>query len=169
MWRIRREIEEKRLSLVLFDKTHRLGEKYIRAVALKLLEFPVSFVGIVEIGVTPVVRRLPDAATAMPDDVLKPPILRAVWGVVAEVPFTNHSRAIAIFGKDIRNRFLIRVQHRSSRAGAISARSSRVAPRHQRSACWGAIGADVEISESNRLSVKPIDIWRFQNRVAVTR
>src|SRR5210317_2249894 len=85
-----REIKQKRLRAILFDETHALTEPDVSTVALEFLEFPVPFVGVIEVVVAPVIRGLTNPAATMPHDVLKAPVLRTMRCVVAEVPFADH-------------------------------------------------------------------------------
>ena len=104
---------------MLLDEAQALAEPDIRAVALEFLQLTISLVGVIEEVVAPIVRDLPDAAAAMPDDILKTIILRTVRGSIAEVPLSKHAGGIAVLGKEIRERAFVRVQHRAPGAGAV--------------------------------------------------
>ena len=162
---IRREVEEERLVLVLLDESHRLAKPHVRAVTLKLLELAVPLVGVVEVGVAPVIRGLPHTTAAMPDHVLETPVLRPMRRIVAEMPFPDHPSHITCIRKHIRHRPLIRVQHRPPRTRAIRSRPSRITPRHQRRTSRRAKRADVKVRHANRLRMKSIQIRRPENRI----
>ena len=88
--------------------------------------------------------------------------------VITEVPFANHSRAIAILRKHTGNRSLIGMQHRSSGARSVSAGSSRMTPRHESCTTRRAERANVEIRKSNRLRIELINVRCFHDRIPVT-
>ena len=115
----------------MLDKVHAFSEPNVRAVAFELFELPVSFVGIVEVVVAPVVRRLADSATTMPDNVLKTAVLRSMRSAVSEVPLTNHARRVTRAGEKIGNGLFIGVHHRSPRTGTERAGDSGVIAGHQ--------------------------------------
>ena len=167
VWGVEREIEEEGLCLVFFDKAHAFAKPNIGAVALELFELSVSLVGVVKVVVAPVVGGLPDATAAMPDDILKAAILRAMGRVVTEMPFAHHAGGVARVRKEIGDGFFVPMHHRATGAGAEGASVTGVVSGHQCGARRSADGTDVKVSEANRLCVEPIEMWGFQNRIPV--
>ena len=167
MRRVRGNVEKEGLLLIFLHEADRLLKPNVGAVAVKLLELPVSFIGVVKVVVPPVVGRLPDSAASMPDDILKSAILWAMGRVVTEMPFPDHAGPIAIPGKDVGDGFLIGVQHGPPRTGPIRSGATGMAPRHERGTSRSAEGADVKIGEANRLGEELIDVRSFHHRIAM--
>jgi len=55
----------------------------------------------VKVGIVPEVRGLADSATAVPVDLGKAAILRAVWVVIAKVPFAEHAGLVAVVFEEL--------------------------------------------------------------------
>ena len=114
VWRIRREVAEKRTVLIAFslslNERHRLLKPDIRAVTIKGLFRTVSEIGVIEIVVAPVIRGLTDAATAVVEGFVETSVVWTEGVVIAEMPFPEHTRLIAVASEDIRHRDLVTAQ-----------------------------------------------------------
>ena len=105
----------------------------------------------------------PPAAT-MPDHVLKATILRAVRGIV---PNTCPHAVAYPFSETGAPSLLGCVHHGPTCAGSVGAGDSRIISGHQSSSRRRAKGAGVKIGETDGFVVQTIEVWCFQDWVAV--
>ena len=103
-----------RSVFVLFNESNAFTKPDISAVACKFFEFSVSFVGVIEIVITPKIWRLSDSTSAVIDGSIETPVMRAARVVVPQVPFAKHSRCVASTFQYVRNRDFLRMQERAT-------------------------------------------------------
>ena len=141
---VRRQVKQERLFLVVLYKAMSFAKPNVGAIAIELLKLTISFISVVEVVVTPVVRRLPDSTASMPDHILEASVLRSMRRVITQVPLADHSRHVTRIGEHICDCSFVGVQHRPTGTSSIRSRASRIAASHQRGASWGAKRADVK-------------------------
>ena len=110
---------------------------------------------------------LTHTTATMPDHVLKATILRAVRDIVPQMPLAHHAGRIPVFGKQVPQSLLGYVHHGPTCAGSVGAGDSRIISGHQSGSRRRAKGADVKIGETDGFVVQTIEVWCFQDWVAV--
>ena len=110
-----------------------------------------------------------DPAAAVPQDLMKAPVLRAIGEVVAEVPFAEHSCPVAVGGEDLGHGGFVAPQQTAAEDGGPHSRPQIVPAGHQGGAGRGAQRRDVEIGRANALGVEIVQMHCLEHRVAVAR
>ena len=165
------EVNEERLIIVLdlLDEPLGVVEKHIGAKALHRHGFAVVKIGAVEVGVVPVVGRLPHAATAMAQHFLKTAILRAVRIIVTQMPLAEHGCVIAAIGENPADGHLVVAQHRAAHDGVPHACAIGPVAGNQRRARRRTGRRHVVVGEPHAVRMQLVEVRRLEHRIAMTR
>ena len=169
MGRVGRDVSQEGFARrnALTDETLRFAEKYIRAEPFEFFRGAIAEIRVIEIGIIPEIRRLPDPATGVAHDVLKSAIFGAVGISVTQMPLAEHARGITIVSEDIAHRDGPESQHGATHDRVPRSRPVRVMSTQQSAAGRRAGRTDMIIGESHTFLGQPIDGRCFQ--VGITR
>ena len=158
---VERKVEQERPVGVLPDKLDRTIRQNVRDVTGHLhRRFVVEqFVGIV-VAVHESV--LPESEVFV-----EPAVVRVVFHIAAEVPLPHAGSAIAGLLENIAHCGLAGIQRIAAQKGIDGAGSLIVPAGHQRRTRRRADGRGVEMSEAHTFGGEPVDVRRFDMRVAV--
>ena len=143
-------------------------EEDIRAIAGEFLEFAVVAQRVVGVVVAPGVGSITDAAAAEGERFVKAAILGAIGEIVAEVPLAEDTGAVAAGREELPERDLALAQQRSAHDRVPDSRARGVAPGHDGRARGRTGRIDVEVGQADALLVEFVEVWRPEQRVAVT-
>ena len=149
------DIKKKWIIFVLGDESQTFAKPHIRAIAIKFLKGSLTttrtdpFVSIIKIIISPVIGCLSNSSATMPYRILKPPVLRAVWSIVSQMPFACHSCLVTIFRKMVGDCFFRWVQHGSSCTGSVGTGNTWMVAGHQCCPCGRAKRTDMKVCKSN--------------------
>ena len=152
-----------------FNKRFCLVKPNVCAIPSELLKDTVSFIGFVKVIVAVVVRGLTNPSTAMPENFLKPTVLRTVWCVISKMPFSNHASGISSIWKNICNCLLITMEHCTTTARSVCPGTSRISTSHECSTGWSTVMANMKICEPKRFLIQAVNARSFYDWIAMTR
>ncbi len=166
---IQREVGEERLFLgvLLVNPSHGGGKEQVCAEAFRANDrlivqqhaVEVSALGVL-FEVTPL--ELPDAARAVHEHLVEPPVLRQIRLVVAKMPLSEQARGVTSTQQGIGNRHNPRREALTLEDGVGDAHLEFMPPAHDRRAGGRAGRTDMEVGEPRALCVETIDVRRFQ-------
>ena len=167
--RVGRQVGEERLAggRAAFHPVDGMVEENVGAVAGKFFAFAVPAVGVVEVVVAPVIRHGADMRGREPQRLLEAAILRAVRVIVAEVPLTKNTGAVAVFAEQVGHRWEVGPQERAAAADVDRAVARRVESGHERAARRRAHRRGVVVREAQALRVQLVEDRCVEHRVAV--
>ena len=112
---------------------------------------------------------LADAPGAVNEDLVETALVGLVGGFVAEVPFAENAGGVAGRLENLGDGRSLERQPLALEDGVRDAVLELMPAGHEGRARRRTGRADVKIGETHALVVQPVEIGRFQNRVAVTR
>ena len=157
------------MSLSIFDPIERQIEPHIRAITGERLEYAILAEATIEIVVFPSVGHRRDAPSQMIDARLKAAVMRQVWKIVPEMPFSEERRFVSRGGEGISDRRKHRTHEGAARTDTGRAVATRIDSGQQLPARGSAHRRHVEVGQPNTLLGERVQIGRLEYRVLVSR
>lgn len=155
------------LIITSLNKFHGFVEPDVGAISAKRFGFAVAEVGVVEVGVAPIVGGLVHATAAVVEGFVEATIVRMEGIVVAQVPFAKHAGAIPCGFEEIGNGGFVGAHDGASANGVPNTGAVAVAAGEEARTCGGTGGTHVVVGKMCAFGVEVIEVGGLDDVVAV--
>ena len=127
----------------------------------------VAEVGVVEIGIAPVVRGLVYASPTVVEGFIKPAVVGVKGIVIPQMPFAKHARAVSRRLEKVRKGGFVGSQERAPANGVPDAGAVAVATGQEAGARRRTRGSHVKIGKPQAFGVQVVDVRRLKGVISM--